>query len=237
MSLSVESPRVIYNANGVLTSFAITQTFFSNNDNIKVYVVDEGVDPIDEDLQIEGTDYSISGSNVVFVSAPANGLKVLIERELDIEQELDLISSGPLNVDSLEEQMDKIVAIAQQLNLLISRAVKVRRSSTLLNLELPEPVANFLIRFNSAADGLEAVDPTSAGISGQYVDAFGETPSGVINSSNTAFTLANEPVAGTFRLYKNGRRITDYSLSSAALTLDDPAGYGAELLCDYKYVP
>jgi hypothetical protein len=233
MSLVVENYRVLYNANGVQTSFAIPQTFFSDNDNLLVYVIDESVDPVDEDLQVEGVDYSISGTNVVFGSAPANGRKVGIFRELDIEQALDLIPSGPLNLNSLEDQLDKIIAISQQLNGAISRALKVRKSSLLLNLELPEPEAGKALAWNLAEDGLENVDYLLG--NGGTTKVWGEAPSGAINNTNLAFTIANAPAAGTFRLYQNGRRTADFSLVGTNLTLGVAPGFAGELLCDYEY--
>lgn len=50
-----------------------------------------------------------------------------------------------------------------------------------------------------------------------------ETPSGSINGSNTAFTLANTPIAGTEEVYLNGilqepGAGNDYQISGAALT-------------------
>lgn len=48
-----------------------------------------------------------------------------------------------------------------------------------------------------------------------------ETPSGTINGSNTAFTLANTPVAGTEHVYLNGilqTSTTDYTISGSTIT-------------------
>lgn len=233
MSLVVQNYRVLYNANGVQTSFAIPQSFFSDNDNIYVYVIDESVNPVDEDLQDEGIDYSISGTNVVFGSAPANGRKVGIFRELDIEQALDLLPSGPLNLDSLETQLDKMVAIMQQLNGGLARAVKVRKSSLLLDLILPEPEAGKALAWNLAEDGLENVDSLAGG--GGTTKVWSETPAGAINNTNLAFTIANAPSSGTFRLYQNGRRTSDFSLVGTNLTLGTAPGFAGELLCDYEY--
>lgn len=52
----------------------------------------------------------------------------------------------------------------------------------------------------------------------------GELPSGTINGSNTAFTLANTPTAGSVRLFYNGQRLRvgateDYTISGAAITM------------------
>ena len=49
-----------------------------------------------------------------------------------------------------------------------------------------------------------------------------ETPSGTINGTNTSFTLANTPVAGSEELYRNGQLLTlteDYTISGSTITL------------------
>lgn len=65
-----------------------------------------------------------------------------------------------------------------------------------------------------------------------------ETPSGSINGSNTAFTLANTPTAGTLKLYLNGLRLksgagNDYTLSTATITMTTAPVSGDVLLADY----
>lgn len=55
-----------------------------------------------------------------------------------------------------------------------------------------------------------------------FVDA--EVPSGSINGTNTAFTLANTPVTGSVRVYLNGQRLragagNDYTISGTTITL------------------
>lgn len=52
---------------------------------------------------------------------------------------------------------------------------------------------------------------------------FNETPSGAMNGSNTAFTLANTPVSGSESVFFNGQRLIpgsseDYTMSGATIT-------------------
>jgi len=63
-----------------------------------------------------------------------------------------------------------------------------------------------------------------------------EVPSGSINSSNTAFTLANTPTAGTVKIYRNGQRQivgTDYTISGTAITYLYAPTTGDSLIADY----
>jgi hypothetical protein len=65
-----------------------------------------------------------------------------------------------------------------------------------------------------------------------------ETPSGSINGSNTAFTLANTPTSGTLCLYLNGMRLksgagNDYTLSTNTITMATAPISGDVLIADY----
>lgn len=67
-----------------------------------------------------------------------------------------------------------------------------------------------------------------------------ETPSGTINGSNTAFTLASSPIAGSVKLYYNGVRLeagagNDYTISGASITMLFAPETGSKLLADYRY--
>lgn len=65
-----------------------------------------------------------------------------------------------------------------------------------------------------------------------------ETPSGTVNGSNTAFTLANTPVTGSLALYRDGQLMkgggADYSLSGTTITFTTAPVTGSVLLAYYK---
>lgn len=65
-----------------------------------------------------------------------------------------------------------------------------------------------------------------------------ETPSGTINSSNTTFTLAKAPIAGSLKLYLGGarQRVTeDFTLSNKTITFTIAPDTGSILLADYRH--
>lgn len=69
-----------------------------------------------------------------------------------------------------------------------------------------------------------------------------EVPTGTVNGSNAAFTLANSPVTGSLKVYKNGIRQqagsgNDYTLSGTTITFQSGniPQTGDVLLCDYRY--
>lgn len=65
-----------------------------------------------------------------------------------------------------------------------------------------------------------------------------ETPSGTINGSNTTFTLANTPTAGTVKLYLNGVRQksgagNDYTITTNTITMTTAPVSGDVMIVDY----
>lgn len=69
-----------------------------------------------------------------------------------------------------------------------------------------------------------------------FADA--ETPTGSVNGSNTAFTLANTPVSGSLMLFLGGSVQTkdvDYSLSGTSITFTSAPYSGAVLIAWYRY--
>ncbi len=83
---------------------------------------------------------------------------------------------------------------------------------------------------------------TFRGVSGivqlQENHVFEEIPTGTINGSNTAFTLANAPIAGSVILFLNGIRLrsgagNDYTISGAAITMLYAPATGDSLIATY----
>lgn len=80
--------------------------------------------------------------------------------------------------------------------------------------------------------------PTTAGLSSSnFVDK--EIPSGSINGSNTAFTLANTPIAGSEHLFLNGilqesGAGNDYTISGANITMLTAPATGEKLRISYR---
>jgi hypothetical protein len=82
------------------------------------------------------------------------------------------------------------------------------------------------------------VQVNAAGLtSSNFVDK--ETPSGAINGSNTTFTLANTPVAGSEHVYLNGilqdvGAGNDYTISGATITMLTAPATGEKLRVSYR---
>lgn len=66
-----------------------------------------------------------------------------------------------------------------------------------------------------------------------------ETPAGLINSANTAFTLANLPIAdASVKLYLDGLILeqgVEYTLAGAAITMTAAPLFAQTLYADYQF--
>lgn len=93
------------------------------------------------------------------------------------------------------------------------------------------------------SDGTNVTQLTGGGGGSSGVNfAEEETPSGTIDGSNAAFTLAHTPSpAGSLKLYKNGVRMkaggVDYTLATATVTYVSGVKplTGDSHVCDYRY--
>lgn len=73
---------------------------------------------------------------------------------------------------------------------------------------------------------------------------FNEKPSGLVNSSNTIYTLTYTPYSGSVRVYENGIRIAplgtysdfDYRISGNTILFTVAPVSGTKILVDYNYI-
>lgn len=170
MSLSNESVRAIYTANGVTVSFAIPQDIIeSDSSEVEVYSVNESTTPPTETLQVEGAlqDYTLTGASppatpfdthVTFNSAPASGRKIVVQRKITLTQPTDLVVNGEFPAEEVETTLDRLVAEIQLVNHKLKRALKTRISipDADLDLGVRDPSALQYLRWNSAETHVES---------------------------------------------------------------------------------
>jgi len=137
MTVSSSTNKVSYSGNGSLTTFAYTFKIFDQSDLTVILRAADGT----ETTQTITTHYTVSGvgsasgGNVVFGSAPASGVTVVIIREQPLTQGLDLVANDPFPAESLEEALDKVVFMTQKHEEELSRAIKASRTNTLTGSE------------------------------------------------------------------------------------------------------
>lgn len=222
MALSSTTTRVQYSGNGVTTAFSFPYKFFANGDLTVILRTSAGV----ETTQTITTHYTVTGAGldaggtVTMVTAPATGQSLIIIREPDFVQELDLVENDPLPAEELEKAYDKLVMLVQYLHTKILRAVRFTDGETSsASLALPSPEANKVLGWNTGATGLQnlsAADLATVSASGNWkVDTF----SG--DGSTVAFTLTTNPGSiNNTQVYISGvyQAKSSYSLASATLT-------------------
>tara|TARA_X000001382_G_scaffold81735_2_gene57579 strand:+ start:1893 stop:3698 length:1806 start_codon:yes stop_codon:yes gene_type:complete len=137
MTVSSSTNKVSYSGNGSLTTFAYSFKIFDQSDLTVILRAADGT----ETTQTITTHYTVSGvgsasgGNVVFGSAPASGVTVVIIREQSLTQGLDLVANDPFPAESLEEALDKLVFMSQKHEEELGRAIKASRTNTLTGSE------------------------------------------------------------------------------------------------------
>jgi hypothetical protein len=170
MTITTQTLRNDYTANGVNTSFAFTFPIFYESNatpkfSLEVILTDiSGV----ETIKTETVDYTItyttiengiiSQGNVVFNVAPTNQYKVTLLRKVNLTQNSEFTASGTdkFNGATLEASLDKLTLLALQTQENLNRVVKLPKSSALTNIEFPinSSVADEVICVNSAGNNL-----------------------------------------------------------------------------------
>lgn len=176
MTIASTSNRNNYDGDAAETEFAITNEFKATAD-IQVWTFDTSTS-IEAQLvagftvagtpKADGTGFT-SGT-VTFTTAPSATTKISLFNVPAITQPQDFTTGGDFPEVDVEGAYDRIVLLAQQLDERIDRAVLSRVTSLLTGLELPDPVANQLLAWNSAADGLEnVINAAASGTGGTTV--------------------------------------------------------------------
>ena len=157
MTVSSSTNKVSYSGNGSLTTFAYSFKIFDQGDLTVILRAADGT----ETTQTITTHYTVSGvgsasgGNVVFGTAPASGVTVVIIREQPLTQGLDLVANDPFPAESLEEALDKLVFMSQKHEEELSRAIKASRTNTLTGSEFTISAsdrANKVFSFDASGD-------------------------------------------------------------------------------------
>ena len=157
------SPRVQYTAANTQASFTIPFEFFAVTD-IKAIKTSSGTDtnltystnPQNvNQFSVSGAG-STGGGTLTLGANSTNGDIYTIYRELPIARTTDFPASGQFSVETLNTELDKIVAMMQQNedNLKFSPKAAASTANT-YNLTFPNLVANKILSVNSAGNALE----------------------------------------------------------------------------------
>ena len=200
IQISDTTPRVQYTATSGQTTFAVNFEFFNVAD-LKVY---NGTTLLTyNNSPSSASQYSVTGAGVTgggSITLGGSGAtlndKITIVRDLAISRTSDFPVSGNFPIQTLNTELDKIVAMMQQLEEQFARTLQYPVTTTTgFNVDLPDLVANRVLSVNSDATALLANQELgtnkgnwAASTSYQVRDLVKDTSTGNIFFVNTAHT-------------------------------------------------
>jgi hypothetical protein len=164
INLSDNSPRISYTvASGVTqSSFTVPFKFFEEGD-VNVYV--DGV------LKSITTDYTVSGGNgtggtvAMSVTGISGNSSVVLTRDVALERTTDFPASGPFDVASLNNELDKIIAVQADIKSRVDRSIQATDYDEDASIYLPSKNdrKGKVLAFNASTGNVE-VGATLSGI-------------------------------------------------------------------------
>lgn len=139
--------------NGNTTSFSFGFDMISA-DYVEVYQEVGGVQSL-----VEPAEYTVNlsgsvGGTIVFNTAPAAGIYVVIARKVPLTQETPYKTSSGFSAVRTEQDFDKLTAITQQLNDEVERSVRMQVGTSDINLTLPAASSGKALVWNQDANAL-----------------------------------------------------------------------------------
>ncbi|BAQ86743.1 tail fiber protein [uncultured Mediterranean phage uvMED] len=200
LQISDITPRIQYTATSGQTTFAVPFEFFDVSD-LKVY---NGTTLLTyNNSPSSASQYSVIGAGVTgggSITLGGSGAtlndKITIVRDLAIERTSDFPVSGNFPIQTLNTELDKNVAMLQQLEEQFARTLQYPVTTTTgFNVDLPDLVANRVLSVNSDATALLAEQELgtfqgdwAASTSYQIRDLVKDTSTGNIFFVNSAHT-------------------------------------------------
>jgi len=198
---------VDYTGNGTADTFAYTFRIIAQTDLL--VTVRDTTDPTADDQTLTlTTHYTVTGvgedagGNVALVNTGAAWLDtdgdlktdyhLTIRRVRPLTQTTDIRNQGEFFPEVHEDAFDHTVMIAQQLDEVLDRCMKLRETiaGSVVSPELPTPDAGKYLRWNSAEDGLENASVVSSTTLGSFTLVSGDARGAVIvNDAEDGFIV------------------------------------------------
>ena len=164
INLADNSPRISYAlASGVTqTTFTVPFEFFAK-ESLNVYV-DAVLKTLTTDYTVTGGDGS-TGSVVISVTGASGGSTIVITREISLERTADFPTSGPFQISALNTELDRIIAIAADLNDRTDRSIHAQDFDAAASYVLPslDLRKGTVLAFNATSGNVE-VGPQIANV-------------------------------------------------------------------------
>ena len=163
MVVQKENVRSVYIGNGSTTVFPITfEVNEAHPEWVHLFILQDDntyaeTDNFIADMTAKTVTYPQSGTPL------ADGKRLVIMRELPLQQQLDLINQGDYYAEDIEQAFDDLTMITQQLNDESSRSIKISiGSGDDIDTSLPDPVPGMAFGWNSDGTGFTNIDNPQA---------------------------------------------------------------------------
>jgi hypothetical protein len=159
MTLSSTANRTVTSGNGSTTAFTFPYLFFADDDLTVILKVDstgvETTKTITTHFTVVGAGV-VAGGTVTMNTPPASGETLVILREEQFTQGLDLVENDPFPSDSVEQQLDTLTMLLQQLNERVGRALYIPVSDASgASTALPAPDTSKVLAWDATGLALE----------------------------------------------------------------------------------
>lgn len=180
-----------YDGNGSKKNWPITFDWDKNHQEcIKVYTRVNGALSQTTNFTIQISEDT--GNYEVFYPAAGNALasgdKIIIARELPLQQVLNLVNQGPFFADDIEITFDEVVMMCQQLNERLGRSLKVGidiDSDSDIDVTIPVPTDEKNYGLRMTKDGFQLVNDPSE-VYDDTVDIKNQAEAAKLSAQNAA---------------------------------------------------
>ncbi|HHP0436408.1 TPA: phage tail protein, partial [Klebsiella pneumoniae] len=209
MSVPNQTPYIIYNANGLTTVFPFEFYIISASD---IQVSLNGT-PVTTGFTVSGVG-NVSGGDLTFLTPPANGTVVMLERVVPTYRLTDYQDNGDLLADTVNKDFDRLW-------------MAIQRSFIYLGLALRRPLLGG--PFNAEGYRIEKLaDPvdTQDAATKNYVDQVG------VRNLNRTLRVPENYVAPLAPAEQRANRLQAYNAEGNPIFVRPESGSAADVLVD-----